>query len=153
MAVQSALERSITRLNHTDVCSIMSCWRTALLYLYLSKGKSFCTAYFFSNNQSKERICIKLTCPVFSFIPKWFMLYQKMWNELTQQLTWLACPAELSSKPCFAPMHCSDCHSFQFSVINLTKEKKCFSSLNRELRGCFIILLSEDRALRGEVNE
>lgn len=50
-----------------------------------------------------------------------------MRNELTQNLTWLACPAELPLKPCFAPMHCSYCHLFQFSVINLTKQKKCFS--------------------------
>jgi len=47
-------------------------------------------------------------------------------------------------------MDCSYCRLFQFLVINLLN---VFPSFNTELRGCFNILLSEDRALRDEGNE
>ena len=146
MALQSASERSITCLNSTDVCSIMSCWRTALIYLDLSKGKFFCTSYFPPDNQRKEQTCSKSMYPFFRYTPGglcYLWKYKMSWHNI---LTCLPCWTFLEALSCY-------CHSFQYSVINLTKQKKCNSFPQQRTKKLFHILLNEDQVVRDEGNE
>lgn len=110
-------------LQHHELCE-----DNPLVFVFL-QGKNFSVQLLFFFSKVRNGFALNL-CTLVSASCKEAYATLKKQNKLTQQVTGVRFPAELSLKPifCFFPLvHCSYCLLFQFLVIHLTKQKNCFS--------------------------